>query len=187
MKHLYRRQKQQYLLAIVLGVIALVNVLFFLILYRPVRGEYDRLQSSIERLHTEVRSRQQEVARLEKLSTQLEGSEKDRHQLFVTHFIPRQAGFSEILPELDEIAANAGVRKTRVDYTIDGAPNYGLYSVKMRVPVTGQYSNIDKFIKNLEHSDTFFIINSIEVRGSAGSSQSGDLALSLTLETFFYQ
>jgi len=187
MKRLYRRQRQQYLLAILLGVIALVNVLFFLILYRPVRGEHDRLQSSIERLHTQVQNQRQEIARLEKLSAQLEGSEKDRQQLFVTHFIPRQAGFSEILPELDEIAANAGVRKTRVDYAIDDAPRYGLYSVKMRVPVTGEYSNIVRFIKNLEHSDTFFIINSIEVRGSAGSSSSADLSLSLGLETFFYQ
>ena len=142
-----------------------------------------RYRNSIPRFSTQ----QQQVARLEKLSAQLEGSEKDRRQLFATHFIPRQAGFSEILPELDEIAANAGVRKTRVDYSIDDAPRYGLYSVKMRVPVTGQYSNIVKFIKSLEHSDTFFIINSIEVRGSAGGSQSGDLALSLTLETFFYQ
>jgi|SRR5262245_14623345 len=186
MKRLYRRQRQQYLLAILLGVIALVNVLFFLILYRPVRAEYERLQSSIQKLRIDVRNQQQEVARLEKLSAQLEGSEKDRQQLFATHFIPRQAGFSEILPELDEIALTAGVRKTRVDYTIDDAPHYGLYSVKIRVPVTGAYSNIVKFIKNLEHSDTFFIINSIEVRGNAGNS-TGELALSLALETFFYQ
>jgi len=187
MKRLYRRQRQEYLLAIVLGVIAIVNVLFFLILYRPVRSDYYGLQSSIQRLHVEVQTRQQQVTRLEKLSAQLEGSEKDRQRLFTAHFIPRQAGFSEILPELDEIAASAGVKKTRVDYAIDDAPHYGLYSVKMRVPVTGEYSNIVKFIKNLEHSDTFFIINSIEVRGTAAGSSGADLALALDLETFFYQ
>jgi len=187
MKHLYRRQKQQYLLAIVLGVIALVNVLFFLILYRPVRGEYYRLQSSIETLRSEVQTQQQQIARLEKLSAQLEGSEKDRQRLFTAHFTPRQAGFSEILPELDGIAAKSGVRKTRVDYTIDDAPRYGLYSVKIRVPVTGEYSNIVEFMRNLEHSDTFFIINSIEVRGGATGAPGADVALALGLETFFYQ
>ncbi len=186
MKRRYRRQRQQYLLAIVLGVVAIVNVLFFLILYRPVRGEYYGLQASIERLRAETQTQQQEVARLEKLSAQLEGSEKDRQRLFTTHFIPREAGFSEILPELDDIAAKSGVRKTRVDYAIDDAPHYGLYSVKIRVPVTGEYLNIVKFIKNLEHSETFFIIDSIEVRGTAGSSN-GDLSLALDLETFFYK
>ena len=187
MKRLYRRQRQQYVLAIVLGVIAIINVLFFVILYRPARGEYDALQSSIEKLRSKVQTEQHQVERLEKLSAQLEGSEKDRQRLFTAHFIPRQAGFSEILPQLDAIAAKSGVLKTRVDYTIDGAPHYGLSSVRMNVPVTGQYSSIVKFIKDLEHSDTFFIINSIEVRGAGAGSANADLALSLGLETFFYQ
>lgn len=188
MKILYRRQKQEYLFAGLLGVIAVVNLLFFFILYGPVRSEYYRLQESIQKLRAEVQSRQQDVDRLEKLSAQLEGSEKDRQRLFTTHFIPRSAGFSEILPQLDAIAAQAGVHKTRVDYAIDDAPRYGLYSVKMKVPVTGGYSNIVNFIKDLEHSDTFFIINSIEVRGGSGPAGAGaDLALSMALETFFYQ
>ena len=186
MKILYRRQKRQYVFAAVLGVIAVINLLFFLILYRPIRSDYDRLQGSIQTLRAEVQSQQQEVDRLEKLSAQLEGSEKDRVRLFTAHFIPRSAGFSEILPQLDAIAEKAGVHKTRVDYAIDEAPRYGLYSVKMKVPVTGGYSNIVNFIKDLEHSDTLFIINSIEVRGAAGSPGT-DIALSMGLETFFYQ
>jgi hypothetical protein len=67
------------------------------------------LQSSIQRLQTEVQTQQQQVARLEKLSTQLEGSEKDRRQL-LQPTSSQGSGLFEILPELDEIAANAGVR-----------------------------------------------------------------------------
>jgi len=185
-KTLYRRQKQQYVFAGVLGVIAIINLLFFVVLYRQARGEYFRLQDSIQKLLADGQQQHQEVARLERLSTQLEGSEKDRQQLFTTHFIPRHEGFAEILPQLDEIAGQAGVRKTRVDYAIDAAPRYGLYSVKMKVPVTGGYSNIVNFIKDLEHADTFFIINAIEVRG-VGDSEEAAIALSMELETFFYQ
>ena len=186
MKILYKRQRQQYLFAGVLGVIAIINLLFFVILYRPVRGEYYRLQNAIQTLQTEGQQQRQEVTRLERLSMQLEGSEKDRQRLFTAHFIPRHAGFAEILPQLDAIAGQAGVRKTRVDYAIDGVPRYGLYSVKMKVPVTGGYSNIVNFIRDLEHAETFFIINSIEVRGVAGSPGS-DIGLSMNLETFFYE
>jgi Tfp pilus assembly protein PilO len=187
MKVLYRRQKQQYVFAAALGVIAVVNLLFFLILYRPVRAEYYRLQDSIQSLRAEVESQQREVERLEKLNIQLESSQKDRQRLYTTHFIPRNAGFSEILPQLDTLASRANVRKTRVDYSIDEAPTFGLYSVKMRVPLTGSYEEIVNFIRDLERANTFFIINSIEVRGAAGSSAGGDIALSLGLETFFYQ
>ena len=187
MRILHRRERQQYLFAAFLGVIAVINLLFFLILYNPARSEYYRLQGSIQKMSTEVRTRQQSVQRLEKLSAQLETSEQDRRRLFTMHFIPRDAGFSEILPQLDEMAERAGVRKTRVDYAIDEKPQYGLYSVKIGIPVTGGYSNIVNFIKDLENSDTFFIINSINVRGTAGAAPGSTVSLALSLETFFYQ
>ena len=182
----YKRQRQQYLFAGALGVIAIVNLLFFVILYRPVSGEYYRLQDSIQRLRAENQQQQQEAARLENLSAQLEGSDKDKQRLYTTHFIPRHDGFAAILPKLDAIAGQAGVHKTRVDYAIDETPRYGLYSVKMKVPVTGGYSNVVNFIRDLEHSDTFFIINAIDIRGVAGSP-GADIGLAMQLETFFYQ
>jgi len=197
-KSLYRRQRQQYWFAALLGVIAVVNLLFFLILYQPARSEYFGLQQSIETLHGEVQSRKQSVERLEKLSAQLETSEQDRRRLFTTHFISRATGYSQILPKLEMIAQDAGVMTTRKDYAIDEAPQYSLYSVRIRIPVTGGYPNIVNLIRNLENSDTFFIINSIDVRGpssnstdvrgasSATSAVSG-ISLALNLETFFYQ
>jgi len=182
MKPVYRREKQQYLFAGVLGILGVVNLLFFLILYRPALSDYYRLQDSIQRLHAEVQARQQSVERLEKLSAQLETSDQDRQQLFSMHFIPRDTGFSEILRELDRISQRARVKKSQVDYAIDDAPQYGLYSVKIRIPVTAGYPNIMDFLKNIEDSRTFFIINSIDVRKATT-----DIALSLDLETFFYQ
>ena len=188
MKSLHRRQRQQYLFATVLGVIAAVNLLFFVILYQPARSEYFGLQKSIETLHREVQSRKQSVERLEKLSAQLETSEHDRRQLFTAHFIGRATGYSQILPKLEMIAENAGVKTTRKDYAIDEAPQFSLYSVKIRIPVTGGYPNVVNFIRNLENSDTFFIINSIDVRGaSLATSVASAISLALNLETFFYQ
>ena len=182
MKPVYRRRKQQYVFAGVLGVLGVVNLLFFLILYRPARSDYYRLQDSIQKLHAEVQARQQSVGRLEKLSAQLETSDHDRQQLVSMHFIPRDTGFSEILRELDRIAQRAGVKKSQVDYAIDDAPRYGLYSVKIRIPVIARYPNIMDFLKDIESARTFFIINSIDVRKATT-----DIALTLGLETFFYQ
>lgn len=182
----YRRQRQQYLFASLLGVIGVINLLFFLILYRPVRSEYFRLQDSIQRTGVEVQSRRRRIDQLEKLNAQLETSAQDRHQLFTMHFIPRNAGWSEILPQLDAMVQKASVKNAKKDYNIDQAPQYGLYSVKIRLPVTGLYSTVVNFIKDLENADTFFIINSIDVRGSA-TSGAPDVSMTLNLETFFYQ
>ena len=60
----FRRQRQQYLFASVLGVIGVINLLFFVIMYRPVRSEYFQLQDSIVKTRAEVRSRRQKIDNL---------------------------------------------------------------------------------------------------------------------------
>jgi len=182
----FRRQRQQYLFGGLLGVIAVVNVLFFLILYGPARSEYFRVQDSTQKTRAEVQSRKQKIDRLEKLNTQLETLAQDRSRLFTLHFIPRNAGWSETLPLLEAAIQKTGVRNPRQDFSIEDTPQYGLYSVKIKLPVTGLYPNIVNFIKELEGSPTFFIINSIDVRGG-NTPGNADVAMTLSLETFFYQ
>ena len=185
--NLYRRRRNQYLFVILLGVIGVINVLFFFILYRPVRAEYFRLQDSIQKARADVLSRRQKIDRLEKLSAQLETSAQDRQRLYTTHFIPAETGWSEILPQLNRMTQTAGVKNIRKEYNKDSAPQYGLYSVKIRVPVTGLYANVMKFIKEIERANTFFIIDSIDVRASETSTRSSDVSMNLNLETFFYR
>jgi len=187
---IYRRQKQQYAFAGLLGVIALINVLFFFILHRPARAEYVQLQESITRLRAELVGREKAVKDLELTNTQLGRFEHDRRELYTKHFISWEAGFGHVLPLLDELAERAGVRKSRVTYAPEGEPQYGLSLIKIDIPVQGEYDNVVNFIRELEESETFFIINSIGV-ASAGDGRTGDgggmLSLSLTLETFFYR
>jgi len=184
--NLYRRRRNQYLFVILLGVIGVINVLFFFILYRPVRAEYFRLQASIQKARIDVQSRRQKIDRLEKLSAQLETSAQDRQRLYTTHFIPVETGWSEILPQLNRMTQTAGVRNTRKVYNKDSTPQYGLHSVTITVPVTGPYANVMKFIKEIEKANTFFIINSIDV-ASETSTRSSDVSMDLNIETFFYR
>ena len=184
---MYRRQRQQYFFAGLLGAIAVVNVLFFVILYQPARSQYFRLQDSIQKTQMEVNSRRQKIDRLEKLSKQLETSAQDKRALFTMHFIPRNVGWSETLPVLETAVQSAGVRNEIQSYSIDEAPQYGLYSVKIRLPVSGQYSNVVNLIRELEESPIFFIINSIDVRGRSEKQSNAGVEMNLNIETFFYQ
>ena len=187
----YRRQRQKYLFASLLGVLGVVNLLFFLILYQPARSEYYGFRESIERLRKDIQARQQRIELLERLNAQLATLEQDRSRLFTMHFIPRNAGWSEILPKFDSMIHDAEVQNLHLDYSIDTSPQYGLYSVKIRVPVEGVYPNVVNFIKDIENSETFFIISSIDLHGSASSTVSvpgsPNITLALNLETFFYQ
>jgi len=182
----YRRKKQQYAFASVLAVIAVINLLFFFIMYQPARSEYIGLKDSIQKTRADIASRKQKIARLEKLSAQLETSAQDRQRLITMHFIPKNTGWSEILPQLEGMVQRTSVKNLRKDYTISPTPQYGLYSVKIRFPVSGQYPNVVNLIREIESSKTFFIIDSVDVRG--GNAPGGqDVAMNLNLETFFYQ
>jgi hypothetical protein len=182
----YRRQRQKYIFASILGVIGVVNLLFFLILYQPARSDYFRLQESIQKARTDIQTRRQKIDRLERLNAQLETSAQDRLRLITMHFIAKDTGWSAILPQLDGMVQRAGVKNSRKDYTPAETPQYGLYSVKIRLPVTGLYSNVVSLIKEIESADTLFIIDSIDVRGSDAPGVP-EITMNLNLETFFYQ
>ena len=51
-----RRQRRQYIFAAALGVLAVLNILFFLILNRPARAEYFSLQQSIDALRMQTKN-----------------------------------------------------------------------------------------------------------------------------------
>ena len=182
----FRRKRQQYLFASILGIIAATNLLFFFMMYRPARSEYVQLQSSIQKTRTDIQSRRIKIERLEKLNSQLETSAQDRQRLITMHFIPKDTGWSEILPQLDGMVQRTFVKNLRKDYTLSPTPQYGLYSVKIRFPVSGLYANVVNLIREIEKSDTFFIIESVDVRGGTTPGVQ-DVAMNVNLETFFYQ
>jgi len=209
---MHRRRKRQAVVGGVLGVIAVVNLLFFLILLRPTRSHYLSMQSHIDEMRTQAVMSQRNVAKLERTSEQLERFEQDREGLFVGHFIKYDPGFAELSPQLERLAIESGVQKPVVDYTRDEVKQYGLYQVKAKIPVKGTYASAVNFIKTLETADTFFLIDSIDLRSASDDTQAaptpapivggrtipastptpapvnkpGMVSLSLSLETFFY-
>ena len=180
----FRRQKQQYLFGGVIGATGLVSLLFFLILFLPVRAEHLRLEASIERHRSETDLRGQELERLEGVNDQLETARTDRLRFLAGRFIPRQVGFAAMLPDLEELAQMAGIDRNRVQYSVDQSAQFGVYSVRINIPVRGDYGAVSRFIRALEDSETFFILDSIGLARSE-SGAPGELDLSLNLTTFF--
>lgn len=197
---IYRRQRTQYVFAIFLAVVAVVNVLFYFILTRPSQSEYAKLQKSIEQLQGEINNSQKFFDRLENSSAALEKFDEVKNGLLTMRAIERNKGYSELLEKLDGIAKVANVRKTSVSYTRFATPMPGMESVSIVFPIEGNYTNVVKFISELENSETFFLITEINVTrttqstgqpvalgNAAAGSGTGAVALALTLETYFYQ
>ena len=193
---IYRRRRTQYIFAGFLATVAIINVLFFFILNRPAQTEYRATQETIEQLQKQVGKSQQFYTKLEKTSTQLDRFDQDKRNLLLAHLVERGMGYSQILTQLDGIVQHSGVKKTRVTYTFDPASKAGLNALSIVLPLEGNYTNIVNFIRELENSDTFFLITAINVETASqpvagapasAAANSGSIGLSLALETYFYQ
>lgn len=180
---LYRRQKTQYLFAGAIGIVGVIAVLFFLILHLPARVDFNRLTASIQSLEAEIVSETNMLERLETLVRSVDEAEADSMRFLAARFIPREQGFAAMLPDLDRLAETAGINRNRVQYVIEG-PQFGVYAVSINSPVQGNYTEVTRFIRELESSDTFFILDSMGLAASS-SNNPGDLDLSLNLTTFF--
>jgi len=166
---MHRRQKIQLVFAALLAVIILSNILFFFILLRPARSDYFNLQGSIDELRRQLGVSKMTRVKLEQTGDQLERFDQDREMLFTDHFIKFDPGFADLSPRLSQMAVQAGVLRPVVDFGREEIKQYGLYSVKIKIPVQGTYANAVNFIKMLESSKTFFLIDTIEVKSNSDS------------------
>jgi hypothetical protein len=181
-KQVLRRQKWQFLFGGFVAVTGVLSVMFFLILYLPTRSDYLELQSSIARLRAESDQRGRTLERLESMDEQLVAAGQDQVGFVTDRFISREQGFAAIMPDLEALAQIAGIERNRVQYFIEDQPRFGVYSVQVTLPVQGDYRTLTGFIRELERSNTFFILDSI---GLAASGDASELSLSLNLTTFF--
>lgn len=198
-----RRRRYQYVFAIFMAVIAVTNALFYFILTRPSQTEYANLQQSIAQLGSTVASSNLHFANLERTSTQLDRFDPDKNALLAMYMVKRNKGYSEILTRLNNIVQDSGVKWTRQGFNQNPTPQAGLNALSITLPLEGNYTNIVKFIRAVEDSETFFLITGITVEGASPASRqavqpgafinaataaaAGSVSLSLTLETYFYQ
>jgi Tfp pilus assembly protein PilO len=196
---IYRRQRQQYFFAIFLVIVAVVNTLFYFILTRPSQTEYATLQQEIVELEKQVKRSEEFLARLTRNAGKLERFDEDKNALLMTHLVQRDEGYSEIQGKLNAILKKSGVKYTSIRYNLNPEAQAGLNAVSIVVPVQGNYTNVVNFIRELENSDTFFLITQINLERTTvqesgrpaafntnAATSSGAVALSLTLETYFY-
>ena len=184
MKHLMVRKKRQYIFIGTVVLSFVVAILSFLAFYLPARSGHLRLTATIERLEGEVSLREKIVGELERRRIQLESAQLERQQFLAARIIPRKTGFAAILPSLEEFAQVAGIDRNRVQFQIEQEPRFGVYAVGISMPVRGDYKAVTRFIRELESSNIFFILNSISM-DRAESETFKELNLLLSLTTFF--
>jgi hypothetical protein len=120
-------------------------------------------------------------ARLERFKTELPADEKQWDEFFTTHFHPSGAGYSAISEDLGTLSRSAGLRSDAISFHQHPADARGLMQVDITTAVEGDYDSLVQFLNKLEHSDNFYVLDSLTL----ASSSLGKLRLNVQLRTYF--
>ena len=135
----------------------------------------------LRRLELLEKSYRADNARLEKFRTELPVDEKQWDAFFTTHFRPAGAGYSAVSADLGELSSSAGLRTDAITFHEHNPDARGLMEVEISTAIEGDYESLISFLNKLEHSENFYVLDSLAL----ASSSAGKLRLNLQLRTYF--
>jgi Tfp pilus assembly protein PilO len=166
---------------LILGLV-LLSYLYFLVPARSrvatLKSDKKQLQTNLQTLQSVVRDDQTTTDTVQQITTSLDKFESD--------FLLRQEqGRMELYDELNQLIIKNGVRNTSgPTYTAlepEGTKTTGARNIATRwqsfypgiavmVTVEGQYENVRRFIRDVERSRQFVVINEVELQRARDTS-----------------
>ena len=135
----------------------------------------------LKRLEMLEKSYRADNTRLERFRRELPADEKQWDEFFTSHFPPAGAGYSAISEDLGELSRTAGLRSDSITFHQLNPDARGLVEIDIATSVEGDYDSLIQFLDKLEHSDNFYVLDSLAL----ANSSVGKLRLNLQLRTYF--
>lgn len=173
-------QKRNNAIRTVLGVVLLVDVALLGVQWK-MNGTPHVQKSDLNRLSMIEKQYRADDTRLDRFRSELPADEKQWDQFFNTHFHPAAAGYSAVSEDLGSLSRTAGLRSDTISFHQHDPDARGLMQVDISTAVEGDYDNLVQFLDKLEHSDNFYVLDSLEL----ASSSQGKLRLNVQLRTYF--
>ena len=169
--------------ATVLGVLALANLLLYVLLNLPRMHR----QTVEERKTSELTQNLSEVSRRVNLMKDLDDrfeSEKSKVEKFYNDVLgTKDTRMIQIQREVRTIASSLTMDPETIAYQPEILDKVGLVSFTINVPLVGDYRNLRQFINRIEKSENFLIIDSVTLGGAKDGGALLDL--SIHLSTYF--
>jgi Tfp pilus assembly protein PilO len=145
-------------------------------------------------LRTPLAQLDAESRKLGLLSADIERAEKIRHDLpatvadcnrFDASLLPASTGNSAVTSELDGLAVKSGLQIQSLALRHKEVSGRNLTEVDLDTTVVGSYSNIVKFMNNLQRSQNFYIVESLNLQAEGQRGQPGAMRIGLHMRTYF--
>lgn len=168
---LLRRIPKKYVLATV-GVLFVFDLVFYLVAIEPLGRREAEQQALLGALSRQIAAKKTAVEQLQLVVSKVEKARGEGDGLLEGITLPRRAGFSMLLTELQEAAAKAGIDTREGNFDIEpieGTEEYGMIAVSANF--RGEYQNLVRFLNQLDRSDQFLIIDSLAATPRTDSNE----------------
>ena len=170
-------------LAVVLGAVVVVNLLLhFLVIRDVVRTSGDR-EAILATRQGKLHQKEVQVAALERAASKLACTRSDLKHLFEDVLSSKEERLTAILREVRQLAASNGMDPERIAYSVSAMPRAELVKFGISFPLAGPYETLRKFIRQVEDSPNFLVIEDVSLAGDR--AQGLELKLGVKLTTFF--
>jgi Tfp pilus assembly protein PilO len=123
-----------------------------------------------------------DITRAETIRTTLPAVEQQCDTFFRQNFRPLASGYSSVVSDFGSLSRGAGLQAGNLSFHQHEADKRGVTQVDISAVVDGDYSSVVRFINELQHSDTFYVLDGLSL--AAGGS-GGQLKLNLQMRTYF--
>lgn len=162
------------------GLLALNGVFLVLLFRSPVRSPEER-QVALERLEEQHRAASAQVSYLRQLREKVQAATRNEQQFAQENFLQRSSAFSKMIENLETLATRNQLQPSGIDYRLNPDDNQlGWVNVEVSLSVEGEYTDLVRFLNELEQSDLFWIIEGLEAAGEPDAR----LRLDLHAETY---
>jgi Tfp pilus assembly protein PilO len=124
-----------------------------------------------------------DITRAETIRTTLPAVEQQCDSFFGQNFRPIASGYSSVVSDFGSLSRGAGLQAGNLSFHQHEADKRGVTQVDISAVVDGDYSSVVRFINDLQHSDTFYVLDGLSLAAPSGSG--GQLKLNLLLRTYF--
>jgi Tfp pilus assembly protein PilO len=139
-------------------------------------------QSELNSLKREHVLMTADITRAETIRTTLPTIEQQCDSFFRQNFRPLSSGYSSVISDIGSLSRGAGLQAGNLSFHQHEPDKRGVTQVDIFAVVDGDYSSVVRFVNDLQHSDTFYVLDGLSL---AASGSGGQLKLNLQLRTYF--
>jgi len=122
-----------------------------------------------------------DIARAETIRKQMPQVEQQCDSFFKQNLRPIGNGYSSVISDLGSLSRNAGIQTENLSFHQHETDKRGVTEVDISGVIDGDYSSVVRFINDLQHSNTFYVLDGLSLASGSG----GQLKLNLQLRTYF--